>query len=153
MLAAGDKVPEFSLDNLDGGQQSLSELLHQGPVLLVFFKVSCPVCQLALPFLDRIGQGSLRVIAISQDNERATRQFHQTYGISLPTLLDRNENRYPASNGLGIQHVPSVFLIEPDGTISSAFDGFRKADLESLGLRSGIVTFRETEAVPAWKAG
>ena len=153
MLAVGDKAPEFSLDNLDGGKQSLSELLHQGPVLLVFFKVSCPVCQLALPFLDRIGKGSLPVVAISQDNESATRQFHRTYGISLSTLLDRNENRYQASNGFGIQHVPAVFLIEPEGTISSAFDGFRKADLESIGRRSGVATFLETEAVPAWKAG
>lgn len=153
MLAAGDKAPEFSLDNLDGGKQSLSELLRQGPALLVFFKVSCPVCQLALPFLDRIGKGSLQVVAISQDNQSATRQFHKTYGVSLTTLLDRGEDRYPASNAFGIQHVPTAFLIEPDGAISSAVEGFRKADLESLGLRSGIVTFRETEAVPAWKAG
>src|SRR5690242_6232033 len=101
MLAVGDKSPEFSLDNLDGGKQSLSGLLRHGPVLLAFFKVSCPVCQLALPFLDRIGKGSLPVVAISQDNESATRQFHQIYSITLPTLLDRQENRYPSSNAFG----------------------------------------------------
>jgi peroxiredoxin len=153
MLAAGDKAPEFSLDNLEGGKQSLSGLLRQGPVLLAFFKVSCPVCQLALPFLDRIGKGSLQVVAISQDNESATKQFHQTYGISLTTLLDRREDSYPASNSFGISFVPTTFLVEPDGAISSVVEGFRKADLESIGLRSGIVTFQATESVPAWKAG
>ena len=153
MLAAGDKAPDFSLDGLDGRKQSLRELLSQGPVLLAFFKVSCPVCQLALPFLERIGKGSLPVVAISQDDERATRQFHQTYGISLATLLDRDRDRYAVSNGFGIDHVPTMFLVEPDGVISSVVEGFRKADLESIGLRSGIVTFWETESVPAWKAG
>ena len=153
MLAVGDKAPEFLLATLEGGKQSLAELLRRGPVLLAFFKVSCPVCQLALPFLDRIGKGTLPVVAISQDPERATRQFHQTYGICLPTLLDRDEERYPASNALGIQHVPTMFLVEPDGVISSVVEGFRKADLESIGLRSGIVTFHATENVPAWKAG
>jgi peroxiredoxin len=153
MLAAGDKAPEFLLDNLDGGKQSLSGLLQQGPVLLAFFKVGCPVCQLALPFLDRIGKGSLPVVAISQDNESATTQFHKTYGISLTTLFDRSATRYPASNAFGIQYVPTTFLVEPDGMISSVLEGFRKADLESIGVRSGIVTFKATESVPAWKAG
>jgi peroxiredoxin len=153
MLAVGDKAPEFLLTKLDGGKQSLSDLLRQGPVLLAFFKVSCPVCQLAFPFLDRIGKGSLPVVAISQDPESTTQRFHQTYGVSLPTLLDRNEDRYPASNSFGIQFVPTTFLVEPDGVISSVVEGFRKADLESIGLRSGIITFRATENVPAWKAG
>jgi peroxiredoxin len=153
MLAAGDKAPDFSLDTLEGGRESLSALLGRGPVLLGVFKVSCPVCQLALPFLDRIGKGSLPVVVISQDDERATRQFHQTYGISLATLLDRGKDRYPVSNGFGIEHVPPMFLVEPDGVISTVVEGFRKADLESIGLRSGIVTFRGTESVPAWKAG
>jgi peroxiredoxin len=153
MLAVGDKAPEFLLAKLDGGKQSLTQLLQQGPVLLVFFKVSCPVCQLALPFLDRIGKGSLPVVAISQDSERAIRQFHKTYGVSLATLLDREEDRYPASNSFGIQFVPTTFLVEPDGVISAVAEGFRKADLESIGLRAGIITFRATENVPAWKAG
>jgi peroxiredoxin len=153
MLAVGDKAPEFLLDRLEGGKTSLAELLRHGPVLLVFFKVSCPVCQLALPFLDRIGKGSLPVVAISQDPEPATRQFHQTYGVSVATLLDRSDDGYPVSNVFGIEHVPTMFLIEPDRVISSVVEGFRKADLESIGLRSGIMTFRATENVPAWKAG
>jgi peroxiredoxin len=93
------------------------------------------------------------VVAISQDSERATRQFHKTYGVSLATLLDREEDRYPASNSFGIQFVPTTFLVEPDGVISAVAEGFRKADLESIGLRAGIITFRATENVPAWKAG
>ena len=109
--------------------------------------------QLAFPFLDRIGKGSLQVVAISQDGERATAQFHKQYGITLTTLLDRGEEKYAVSNAFGIAYVPTTFLVEPDGVISSAVEGFQKAELESLGLRSGIVTFKATEAVPSWKAG
>jgi peroxiredoxin len=153
MLSAGDKAPEFTLETLEGGRQSLSGLLRQVPLLLAFFKVSCPVCQLALPFLERIGKGSLPVVAVSQDDERATKQFHKTFGISLATLMDRDQDRFAVSNAFGITHVPTIFLIEPDGHISAVVEGFRKAELESIGLRSGIITFRESENVPAWKAG
>jgi len=153
MLAAGAQAPSFELDDLAGGQKSLSQLLERGPVLLAFYKISCPVCQLTLPFLDRIGKGSLQVIAISQDDERATARFQAKYGVSLTTLLDRDEDGYPASNAFGIDHVPSLFLVEPEGCIALAADGFSKRDLESLGARAGIAPFRADEHVPEWKAG
>jgi hypothetical protein len=71
----------------------------------------------------------------------------------MPMLLDREEEGYPVSNAFGITHVPSLFLIEPDGTISLASEGFVKSDLESIGERAGVTPFRQDEKVPAWKAG
>jgi peroxiredoxin len=153
MLAAGAKAPEFTLDNLSGGQSTLGDYLARGPVLLVLYKIGCPVCQLALPFLDRISKGSLQVVSISQDDPAATTRFRESFRITLPTLLDRKNNRYPASNAYGITSVPSLFLVEPEGVISFAASGFQKREIENLGLRSGVAVFGPEEHVPEWKAG
>jgi peroxiredoxin len=145
MLSAGSKAPISSLPDL-------AEILSRGPVLLVFYKISCPTCQFTLPFLERIAHGSLPIVAISQDDAAGTRRFQSKFG-TLPTLLDSEEQGYPASNAFGIAYVPSLFLVEPDGGISLASEGFVKADLESIAARAAVPIFQATESVPAWKAG
>jgi len=49
--------------------------------------------------------------------------------------------------------VPSLFLVEQDGKISKAFQGFSKRDIEALGERAGSPIFRPEDNVPEWKAG
>ncbi len=152
MLAAGDHAPSFSLIDTTGEACALADLA-QGPVLLAFYKAGCPVCQMTLPYLERIGQGELRVVAISQDDPALTGRFQKMFGITLRTLLDREEDRYAVSNAYGITNVPSLFLIETEGNISFAGAGFRKSEIEELGARAGVAPFRHDENVPAWKAG
>jgi peroxiredoxin len=53
-LTTGTKAPEFELKGLDGKGFSLNDELALGPVVLAFFKVSCPTCQYALPFFERL---------------------------------------------------------------------------------------------------
>ncbi len=53
-LASGTKAPEFELKTLDGKGFSLRDELARSPVVLAFFKVSCPTCQYALPFWERL---------------------------------------------------------------------------------------------------
>jgi peroxiredoxin len=108
---------------------------------------------LTLPFLERLASGSLQIVAISQDDASSTRRFQSRFGISMLTLLDREEEGYPVSNAFGITHVPSLFLVETDGTISSTCEGFVRSDLEAIGARAGIPPFRRDETVPSWKAG
>ena len=119
MLPPGVAAPDFLLKTLDGKAASLFE---PGAVVLAFLKVSCPVCQFTFPFLDRLNrnraQGAPGIVAISQDDAGDTRAFHAEFGVALPTLLDREEDEYPASNAYGISHVPSLFLVEADGRIS-----------------------------------
>jgi peroxiredoxin len=154
MLAAGSKAPAFALQNLSGETSSLSDLISGGPVLLALYKASCPVCQLTLPYLDRLSQrGSLKVVAISQDDAKTAKRFQENFHLTLPILLDPAEQNYRVSNAFGIDHVPSLFLIEPDGTISLAESGFRKATMEQLGMRSNVTLFTAEDHVPVWKAG
>ena len=153
MLSTGQSVPSCLLKDLEGQAHPLMELAADESVLLALFKVSCPVCQLALPFLERISQGGLKVVAISQDTASATERFRKTLGLTFPILVDPEEDGYPASNAFGITHVPSLFLVEAGGVISSSGSGFRKSMFEELGRRSGVAPFHGGENVPEWKAG
>src|SRR5580698_1536752 len=108
MLAAGDTAPAFSLPDLSGTKRTLAEMLPHGPVLVALYKGSCPVCQLTLPFLERISNKGLQIVAISQDDASATNSFAKTFGIKMATLLDSPESGYPVSKAFGITHVPSL---------------------------------------------
>ena len=154
LLEAGDKAPSFRLTGLDGSARSLEDILAVGPALLAFYKVSCPVCQLTAPYLERLAAGSaIQVIGISQDEADRTREFIKRFGVTFTTLLDLASEEYPASNAYGLNSVPSLFLLERDGTISQAFNGFSKRDFEQLGARAGVVPFGPQDHVPEWKAG
>ena len=156
MLEAGAAAPAFELEDLNGGTRTLRDIAAGKPVLLAFFKVSCPTCQFTFPFLERMyraGKGSVGVYAISQDDAASTSEFNQEFGISMPTLLDRAERGYPASNAYGLTHVPSLFLVEPDGRISWTSNGFHKQELEELGRRTGVAPFKPSDYVPEWKSG
>ncbi len=154
MLQAGARAPDFEAKDLNGGSHSLHALLGGGPVLLAFFKASCPVCQFTFPILERIhksGSG-IRMFGVSQDKAGTTREFNAEYGITFATLLD-DTSGYPISNAFGLHTVPSLFVIEPDGIISTAVHGFSRKDVETVAARAGAQAFSAGERVPEFRPG
>src|SRR5450755_3525036 len=104
-LTAGLRAPDFTLPTVDGRQVSLQEALTKGPVVLAFFKISCPVCQYAFPFFERMYRAhqaaNVTVLGISQDNAPNTQDFLREYGITFPVALD-NPADYAVSNDYGL---------------------------------------------------
>lgn len=154
MLGVGDQAPEFTLPDLLGSRKSLKDFIGNKAALITIFKISCPVCQMTLPFIERLSKSdNIETVAISQDDLEATEEFRAALGLTFPTLLDEDHAGYPVSNAFGVTHVPSLFLVEPDGSISMAVSGFSRRDLETVGELAGVKPFREGEKVPEWKSG
>ncbi len=153
MLEVGERAPDLQLQDPDGKKRSLGDLLAAGPAVLAFFKTTCPVCQFTFPFLERLKNGSISIYGICQDDAQDTRDFNREFRITFPVLLDTEDSGYPASNAYGIAYVPSVFLVEPDGKIGWAMEGFNRKALEALGRRTGVAPFRPGERIPDSKAG
>lgn len=161
-IVPGKVAPGFSLKSLDAKEFSLGSALQKGPVLLAFFKVSCPVCKFTFPFLERIfklyGGNGVAFWGVSQDGASASRDFAREFGVTFPILIDTAG--YPVSNAYGLTSVPTFFLINPDGTVQVSCMGFGKAEIETIAdaladrkniPRSPI--FRADEAVPSYKPG
>src|SRR3954467_2066924 len=134
-LTAGIKAPDFSLPIVQGEKFSLASALEAGPVALVFFKVSCPVCQMAFPFFERLHQAyrgkNVRVIGVSQDSAADTAAFAKRFGITFP-LARGDTKKYPASNAYGLTNVPTLFLVAPDGKIEVSSVAWSRDDLDKV---------------------
>lgn len=162
-LASGTKAPEFELKAVDGKRFSLRDELVRGPVVLAFFKVSCPTCQYAFPFLERLHkayrQKGVKLLGISQNDATETAAFMKDFGITFPVLLDEL-NRYPVSNAYGLTNVPSIFWLAQDGEIEVSSVGWVKADFELINRKmaeedkvSPAVVFKPGEDVRDFRAG
>ena len=162
MLAAGKHAPEFSLPGTDGKCHSLAEALKKGPVLVAFFKISCPVCQFTFPYLERLhetyGDSKVTLWGISQDDAADTRDFDQEFEITFPELIDADG--FPTSNQYGITNVPTIFLIGTDGKIRVSETGFSKKDLEQVAKEFAAANckppaplFKPCDIVPDYKPG
>ena len=162
-LEAGVAAPDFTLNGMNGGKISLAEARKKGPVVAAFFKISCPVCQYAFPYLERIfkayTQSPVTLVGVSQNEKKETSDFAREYGITFPLLLDDTRS-YPVSNGYGLTTVPSIFLISPGGKVELSSVGWSKQDIEELNARvaqaSGVAPakiFKPGEHVDDFKPG
>src|SRR5260370_877758 len=74
--------------------------------------------------------GSLRLLAISQDDPEATRRFSHDLGVSLTTLYDAEP--WAASEAVGLTTVPAFFLVGSDGNVRDAVIGFQRHKMEEF---------------------
>lgn len=163
-LACGIRAPEFALTSTSGKSLILSKVLADGPAVLAFFKVSCPVCQYAFPYLERLWQvhktEAVTFIGISQDNAADTANFVKKYGVTFPVALD-DPGRFIVSNAYKLTNVPTVFLVDQDGEIQVSSVGWARKDIEEINAKLSMIdaaqqqhpVFRPGEDVAEFKAG
>lgn len=143
-------------------EKGAASAVPEGETLYAVFKTTCPVCELTWPYLERIRQladgGKMRVVAVSQDDASKTRAFNKRLGSRVPTLYDPEP--WKASDALGMDTVPTLFRVAPDGTIAETVVGFDREALKGLARRAASLSgkpsaelFRAGENVPAFKPG
>ena len=147
-LACGIRAPEFALTTTSGKSLILSKLLNDGPVVLAFFKVSCPVCQYAFPYLERLWQvhktEPVSFIGVSQDNANDTASFVKKYGVTFPVVLD-DPARYIVSNAYKLTNVPTAFLINRGGEIEVGSVGWSRKDIEEINIKLSMMDAAEQQ--------
>ena len=162
-LTVGDSAPDFTLQTMNGSRFSLQEALRKGPVVLAFLKISCPVCQFAFPYLEKLytsyRSNTVTLVGVSQDSKKDTEKFVREYGITFPVLLDDPQN-YPVSNAYGLTNVPSIFWVEPGGEIQVSSVGWDRKEIERISsLMSELSSippaqiFAPGEKIPDYRPG
>lgn len=126
----------------EGRPLSTAEVVATGhglPVLLAFFKTSCPICQLTWPYLQRLhaayGGKTAHVAGVSQNDARPSRAFYAEHGGATFDLLLDPEPGFTASNAFRVEAVPHLVLLSPEGAVEDVFSGWSKARMEALGAR------------------
>jgi len=135
------RAPEVTFRAPDGRETTTSQAVAESnglPLLLVFFKVSCPTCKLMWPYLQKLhetyGGKAVRVVGVAQDGAEAARAFYGEFGGAAFDLLV-DPPPYPASNAFDVDSVPHLALAAPDGALENLFEGWSRNAFEALGAR------------------
>ena len=93
-IKTGDRIPEFSLTEVDGGQLTLESLTAEGPAVLVFFRfATCPACNIALPYYARNLWPRLKTLgasltAVSPQVPERLVEIKRTHALSFNVASD-----------------------------------------------------------------
>ena len=137
-LKTGTSAPDFTLPTMDGKHFSLREALARRPVLAAFFKISCPTCQYAFPFLQRIYEDT-RKNADHRRHLAKRKEGNCDIHEAIWADLSRCFWTIPAptcSNAYGLTNVPTIFWIARDGEIEVSSVGWVRKDVEEINQRA-----------------
>ena len=153
-LVTGKLAPDFTLPTTEGKKVNLHELLQHGPVVLAFFKISCPVCQYAFPMYERLARAhkdsGAAFLGISEDGLSETKAFAREYGVTFPIAID-DANHYTVSSAYGLTNVPTLFYIAPGGEIEVSSVGWSKIDVDEVNAK--LAALRHQKPPALWRKG
>ena len=125
----GAKAPDFTLQNQDRENVTLSEELKKGPVVLAFFPAAFSgTCQKEMcTFRDSaadLNKVNAKVLGVSTDTFFALKAWGDQQKLNFPLLSDYNKDvirKYGVVNPdmIGLKDIAkrSVFVIDRSGTI------------------------------------
>lgn len=128
------------------------------PVVLFFYKVTCPTCHISAPVAERMAKAfPKRVIGVAQDPRDRVEAFEREYGTTFPSISDTEP--YEASNAYGIRTVPTLFVIE-EGSIADVVESWDRDAWNRVGgylaSRAGAVQealSTEGDGLPPFRPG
>ena len=136
-LDPGTPFPSIALRDETGAPAASPN----GETLYAVFKTTCPTCELAWPYLERIrriGDGTgLLVVAVAQDDPAKSRAFADRLGTRLETAYDPSP--WEASDALGVTSVPTLFRVGGDGVIAETVVGFDRERFRGLARRAAAL--------------
>ncbi len=132
---------------------------HTWPCGRSFFQISCPVCQYAFPFLERIykahGGKNVTIVGVSQNEKKGAAAFIEEFGLTFPILLD-DTNAYPVSNAYGLDRTRTQQVFSGLGRVEklkSSCGGWERKAVERNQPQDRRTCWRWTEAcVPQRRA-
>jgi peroxiredoxin Q/BCP len=128
MLKVGSKAPEFTLQNDQGVETSLTELLAEGPLILYFYpadftpgctKEACAIRDIH----DELSAVGLTVAGISPQGVDSHARFRETHELPFVLLSDPDKiaiKLYDVDGMFGIGVRRATFLVDEDRTIEDS---------------------------------
>ncbi|MEP0766265.1 MAG: TlpA family protein disulfide reductase [Fimbriimonadia bacterium] len=134
LVQTGHTFPDFTLSDLNGASRSTADARSKGLLLVAFFKVNCPTCQLTFPYLQKLADAcpTLTVWGVSQNDAMETRAFERDYGTSFPMLLDKG---LEVTDRFDLQSVPAMYLTDESGVVLEYMGAWSKDFVNGIARR------------------
>jgi hypothetical protein len=109
--------------------------LGTDPGAVVFYKVTCPTCQMAAPPMERLFRATGdRFAAVVQDPPDRAAEFARAYDTSFPSIPD--EEPYEVSKAWGVRVVPTLF-VTADGHVEDVVESWDREGWARAAARLG----------------
>jgi thiol-disulfide isomerase/thioredoxin len=138
LIKAGEKAPDFSLQDITGKKVTLSEELKKGPVILDLWATWCGPCRLSAPLLEKAvakanenNPEPIQVLSIDSGEKAETvKRFlgPRTEQAAYRWLLDSSRT---ASALYRTDALPTFVFIGKDGLVREAYVGLYPANAYS----------------------
>ncbi len=119
----GMQAPDFTLNNMNGQQLSLSDYRGQ-KVFLNFWASWCPPCRQEMPYMQKLHEEygeEVVILAVNVGESKSTAaNFMMQNDLSFPVLLDNSKDT--ARNYL-VRGIPSSYFLDQNGIIKEKIVG------------------------------
>lgn len=148
----GEPAPTFRLDDIDTGELVTNPWQDGAPAALAFFKVTCPVCQMAAPMVQALADAGVRVVGIGEDPAPKLQAFAAQWGQRVPTVSEPPP--YRVSDAYGVRTVPTVVLVGADGVIIETAQGWDREKWNAVATAAGAAPVsHEGDGLPTFRPG
>ena len=119
-VGVGDPFPDFELPDVEGQQQSLSQLSGDRLTLVVFWNAAEPtaleeLADLARYHQPRFGDRGLAIVAVNTgDDAQLAGELAQQAGAQFAVLSDADGSVFEQ---VATEKIPRTYLLDPSGTI------------------------------------
>ena len=146
MLNAGEKAPDFALENDKGEEVTLGELLESGPLILYFYPAdftpgcTAEACSIRDIHSD-IQSVGLQVAGVSPQDADSHARFREKHDLPFELLCDPDKTAakaYDVDGPFGVGVRRATFLIDEDGTIRDAVQADLRIGRHEEFIRNAI---------------
>jgi thiol-disulfide isomerase/thioredoxin len=123
---------DFTLDDINGNQVRLSELLKKGPVFLQFWATWCVPCKEEMKVLNQIynkyRDSGFVYVAVSIDDQKTVskvKPFIESRGYEFITVYDTDKSVFSSYGG---QDPPFSVLLDTKGNVIKSYSGYIQGD-------------------------
>ncbi len=131
------KLPDFTLETIEGEQFSLSDHVGKDVIVLSFWATWCQPCLAELPHLDALYQAEkdngLMIVAISMDEPSSQAEVAPAasrLGLTMPVVMDPQQVAVSLYNRS--RNAPMTVVISRSGEVVRASAGYNPGDEEHL---------------------
>lgn len=167
ILPPGTEAPTFSMPSLSGKREALrvwcgktlsKPYVNDTPhiVIISFWATYCKPCHKEIPELEKFYKKhkdeKIKIFLISIDTKGAgiVVPFAKERNYTLPILFDPYKK---TSQRYGVESLPALFVIDPDGIIRYSSMGYKEENPIGETLEKVIAAMKEGKEVPVGAGG